>query len=46
LDGDVHGQRRVRARRLIDGPYDEMMAPHAETGWRQSFGKLERHLAS
>lgn len=31
---------------LVDGPYDEMMAPHAETGWTQSFDKLERHLAS
>ncbi len=31
---------------LVDGPYDEMMAPHAETGWTQQFGKLERLLAS
>jgi uncharacterized protein YndB with AHSA1/START domain len=31
---------------LVDGPYDEMMAPHAETGWTQSFDKLERALAS
>jgi uncharacterized protein YndB with AHSA1/START domain len=30
---------------LIDGPYTEMMAPHAETGWTQSFEKLQRHLA-
>ncbi len=30
---------------LVDGPYDEMMAPHAETGWMQQFGKLERLLA-
>lgn len=31
---------------LVDGPYDEMMAPHAETGWTQSFEKLEGHLAN
>jgi uncharacterized protein YndB with AHSA1/START domain len=31
---------------LIDGPYSDMMAPHARTGWTQSFGKLERHLSS
>jgi uncharacterized protein YndB with AHSA1/START domain len=31
---------------LVDGPYDETMAPHAETGWTQQFGKLERLLAS
>jgi uncharacterized protein YndB with AHSA1/START domain len=30
---------------LIDGPYTEMMAPNAETGWTQQFGKLERLLA-
>jgi uncharacterized protein YndB with AHSA1/START domain len=27
---------------LVDGPYSELMAPHAETGWTQSLGKLER----
>lgn len=31
---------------LVDGPYDEMMAPHAETGWSQQLGKLERLIAS
>jgi uncharacterized protein YndB with AHSA1/START domain len=31
---------------LVDGPYTEMMAPHAETGWRQSFDKLAKALAS
>jgi uncharacterized protein YndB with AHSA1/START domain len=31
---------------LVDGPYNEMMAPHAEGGWSQSFGKLERQLGS
>jgi hypothetical protein len=31
---------------LIDGPYTEMMAPNAESGWTQQFGKLERLLAS
>lgn len=30
---------------LIDGPYSEMMAPHAEAGWRQSFEKLATLLA-
>jgi uncharacterized protein YndB with AHSA1/START domain len=30
---------------LIDGPYAQMMAGHAETGWRQSFEKLSRLLA-
>jgi uncharacterized protein YndB with AHSA1/START domain len=29
---------------LVDGPYNEMMAPHAETGWLQSFGKLAKAL--
>jgi uncharacterized protein YndB with AHSA1/START domain len=31
---------------LIDGPYDDVMAPNAEMGWTQQFGKLERLLAS
>lgn len=30
---------------LIDGPYAEMMATHAEAGWSQSFEKLGRFLA-
>lgn len=29
---------------LIDGPYADMMATHAEAGWSQSFGKLARIL--
>ena len=29
---------------LVDGPYTEMMAPHAESGWTQQLGKLERLL--
>jgi uncharacterized protein YndB with AHSA1/START domain len=31
---------------LIDGPYDDVLAPNAEMGWTQQFGKLERLLAS
>lgn len=31
---------------LMDGPYNEMMAGHAETGWRQSLEKLEKALAT
>jgi uncharacterized protein YndB with AHSA1/START domain len=30
---------------LVDGPYNDMMAPHAETGWKQSFEKLAKSLA-
>jgi len=30
---------------LVEGPYTEMMAPNAEAGWTQQFGKLERLLA-
>jgi uncharacterized protein YndB with AHSA1/START domain len=30
---------------LVDGPYTEMMGGHAETGWSESFGKLESLLA-
>lgn len=30
---------------LIDGPYGEMMAGHAEAGWSQSLEKLARMLA-
>jgi uncharacterized protein YndB with AHSA1/START domain len=39
----AEGPNRTRVV-LIDGPYTEMMAPHAETGWSQSFGKLEKLL--
>ena len=31
---------------LVDGPYSDMMAPNAETGWTQQFGKLARLLSS
>jgi uncharacterized protein YndB with AHSA1/START domain len=31
---------------LTDGPYTEMMAPNAETGWTQQLAKLERLLAA
>lgn len=30
---------------LVDGPYTDMMAPHAETGWTQQLAKLERRFA-
>lgn len=43
---ELHAEGRHRTRVvLVDGPYDETMAPNAETGWRQQFGKLERLLA-
>lgn len=43
---ELHAEGPERTRVvLVDGPYDEMMAPHAETGWTQQFGKLERLLA-
>jgi uncharacterized protein YndB with AHSA1/START domain len=29
---------------LVDGPYNEMMVPFAETGWSQSFDKLAEAL--
>lgn len=29
---------------LLDGPYNEMMAGHAETGWRESLEKLAKAL--
>lgn len=32
--------------RLTSGPYTEDMAPNAETGWSQSFDKLDALLAS
>ena len=43
---ELHAEGLERTRVvLVDGPYDEMMAPHAETGWTQQFIKLERLLA-
>jgi uncharacterized protein YndB with AHSA1/START domain len=44
IEFQADGPRRTRVS-LVDGPYSEMMAPNAEMGWAQSFGKLERHLA-
>jgi uncharacterized protein YndB with AHSA1/START domain len=41
----VEGPSRSRVV-LVDGPYTDTMAPNAETGWTQQFGKLERLLAS
>jgi uncharacterized protein YndB with AHSA1/START domain len=40
-DGD--GRTRLT---LTSGPHTEMMAPNAQTGWSQSFDKLERLLAA
>jgi uncharacterized protein YndB with AHSA1/START domain len=31
---------------LTDGPYSEMMAGHADTGWRESLEKLAKVLES
>lgn len=39
---DGPGRMRVV---LVDGPYTEMMAPHAENGWSQSFEKLAKSFA-
>lgn len=42
---ELHAEGPDRTRVvLVDGPYDEMMAPNAETGWTQQFAKLERLL--
>jgi len=42
---ELHAEVPQRTRVvLVDGPYAEMMAPHAEAGWTQQFGKLERLL--
>ena len=44
---ELHAEGPDRTRVVVvDGPYTEMMAPHAETGWTQQLGKLERLLAS
>jgi uncharacterized protein YndB with AHSA1/START domain len=45
IEFHVEGPGRTRIE-LIDGPYTEMMAPHADTGWRQSLAKLSRSLAA
>lgn len=39
IEFHVDGPERTRVE-LVDGPYAEMMAGHADTGWRQSLGKL------
>jgi uncharacterized protein YndB with AHSA1/START domain len=44
IEFHAEGPERTRVV-LVDGPYTEMMAPHAETGWRQSFEKLGTMLA-
>ncbi|ANB18052.1 SRPBCC family protein [Dokdonella koreensis] len=44
IEFHAEGPERTRVV-LIDGPYTEMMAPHADTGWRQSFEKLAAALA-
>jgi uncharacterized protein YndB with AHSA1/START domain len=45
IEFHAEGPERTRVV-LVDGPYTEMMAPHAETGWRQSFDRLATSLAS
>lgn len=44
IEFHADGPERTRVV-LTDGPYSEMMAGHAETGWRQSFEKLAKELA-
>jgi uncharacterized protein YndB with AHSA1/START domain len=44
IEFHAEGPSRTRVV-IIDGPYTEMMAPNAETGWTQQFAKLERLLA-
>ena len=44
IEFHAEGASRTRVV-LIDGPYAEMMAANAETGWRQSLDKLARLLA-
>jgi uncharacterized protein YndB with AHSA1/START domain len=44
IEFHADGPERTRVV-LVDGPYTEMMAPHAETGWAQSFEKLATSLA-
>jgi uncharacterized protein YndB with AHSA1/START domain len=41
----AEGPERTRVV-LTDGPYNEMMAGHAETGWRESLEKLAKVLES
>ena len=44
---ELHAEGPNRTRLvLVDGPYADMMAPHAESGWTQQLAKLERLLAS
>lgn len=44
IEFHADGPARTRVE-LVDGPYSEMMAPHAENGWRQSLEKLATVLA-
>jgi hypothetical protein len=45
IEFHADGPERTRVV-LVDGPYTDMMAPHAETGWLQSFEKLAKSLES
>jgi uncharacterized protein YndB with AHSA1/START domain len=44
IEFHADGPERTRVV-VVDGPYTDMVAPHAETGWSQSFEKLERSFA-
>jgi uncharacterized protein YndB with AHSA1/START domain len=44
IEFHADGPERTRVV-LVDGPYNEMMAPHAEAGWTQSFARLATSLA-
>jgi uncharacterized protein YndB with AHSA1/START domain len=39
IEFHADGSERTRVV-LVDGPYTDMMAPHAEAGWTQSFARL------
>lgn len=45
IEFHAEGPNRTRIV-LIDGPYNEVMAPHAETGWRQSLDKVTKILSA
>ena len=40
---DEDGRTRMT---LTSGPYTAEMAPNAEQGWKEQFGKLDRLLAA
>jgi hypothetical protein len=44
IEFHADGPERTRVV-LVDGPYTDMMAPHAEAGWSQSFARLATSLA-